>query len=110
MYMRTPEERLSCLHRRAYELKRKREQRRLSVLTAVSSCLFVCLVVLTFAPGRIVSEGVGSEYAGSAMLFESSGGYVLTAVIAFAAGVLVTVLIHRSIAARKERKNEKFSR
>ena len=97
------------MHRRAAELKRKTEQRRLSVLAAVSSCLFVCLVALTFAPGRIGSEGAGCEYAGSSMLFESAGGFVLTAVLAFAAGVLVTVMIHRARAGRKERENEDFS-
>ena len=31
-------------------------------------------------------------------------------ILVIAAGVLVTVLIHRSLAARKERKDEKFSR
>ena len=43
------------------------------------------------------------------MLFESAGGFVLTAVIAFAAGVLVTVMIHRARAGRKERENVDFS-
>ena len=42
-------------------------------------------------------------FTGASMLSDSVGGYVLTAVAAFAAGVIITMIVRRSI----ERKHKK---
>jgi heme O synthase-like polyprenyltransferase len=39
--------------------------------------------------------GTAGVYSGSMMLFENAGGYVLLAIGAFMAGVIITVLLKR---------------
>ena len=55
-------------------------------LLAVSLLLVICLI-----PGRTGQEAAPTAY-GSFLLSAEAGGYVLAAVIAFALGVLVTLL------------------
>ena len=97
----TAEERISSLHERMDAKKRSREKRKTAAAGAVSVVLAVCLCLLIFA-GDAHSGSSAGMYSGATMLFGEAGGYVLAAVIAFMAGVAVTVLI-----IRKNRKNQK---
>lgn len=92
--MRTDEERVQFLHRRAKELKRKRDRDRLAVFGSLSASLMVLLVALIRGLSGTLRPIVGGELAGASMLSEGAGGYVLAAVAAFTAGVLVTAVIY----------------
>ena len=93
--MRTEEERIRELHKRAGELRKKREVRRLAGLGSVSAFL-VCLLAVSLSRADGLSESIGgSSFAGSSLLSNSAGGYVLAAVMAFFAGVIITAFIFR---------------
>lgn len=93
--MRTAEERLALLHRRADLLEKKKELTLLRLLGGASGSLAVCLLSL-FALFGHGGHGIASSgYAATSLLSEQAGGYVLAALIAFALGVVVTVLIMR---------------
>ena len=93
--MRTDQERIIMMHKRAGELKRKRDRMQLCVLSISCMALLVCLtgVTMLLDGGR---HGVAAgTAAATSILAESAGGYVLVGVLAFMAGVLITVLILR---------------
>ena len=98
--MRTHEERIAHLHRRAAELEKVRARsgvRRAGVLS------FTLMVLLTTALGWFSGMTIlinGDQLQGSSLLGEDAGGYVLTAVISFATAVVITVILMR----RKRRK------
>ena len=98
----TTEEALVEIHKRGREIKHIHERR---VLQGLSATAFVLTFVLLGVLGHFT--GIGTTAAmnayGSFLLPASAGGYVLTAVIAFALGVVVTVL------AKKSRKDEEDS-
>ena len=54
---------------------------------------FLCCARLIFDGGAAHSGGVAGTYSGAMMLFENAGGYILAAIIAFMAGVLITALL-----------------
>ena len=90
--MRTGEERLERMHRRAAELRQKRETVELRAWGGASAALLLGLSGLTASALR-GGHGIsaGAETA-SSLLAESAGGYVLTAVCAFMLGVLIMAL------------------
>ena len=93
--MRNTEENLSRMHARAAELRRKSNRTRTGIAGAVSGALAICLV---FVMHQIQSVGhgiIGGQTTGSSLLSDSAGGYVLVAVVAFAAGVAITALIYK---------------
>ena len=93
--MRTPEERISELHKRAGQLRRQKDRRQIAGLGGVSAFFAVLLTsALVQADGlpQSVSEG---QFTGSSLLSEATGGYILAAVLAFFAGVIITVVIFR---------------
>ena len=88
--MRSNEERIRLLRERAEALRHRREKNRL-VMSGVSTvCLFGCLLLsrLLFLTGAPVSGAV--LYTGASLCLTDAGGYVLTAVLSFMAGVGVT--------------------
>ena len=89
--MRSNEERLARLHRRAGFLKQKREKRLLMLTGSISAVLLVMLVGAEFILTESITISAGSPFAGASMLSESVGGYVLTAVVSFAAAVAITL-------------------
>ena len=93
--MRTPEERVLALHARMDALLRARERRKTSFLGAGSALLAVCLLLVIGAAGAVHPGGTAGLYSGAVMLFENAGGYVLVAVLAFMAGVVITVALLR---------------
>lgn len=89
--MRTNEERIARLHERAGEIKKKREK---NMLRAMGS---VCCVLVLGLAGLVAHLGSGQHgitqggLTGSSLLSDGTGGYVLVAVIAFAAGAAVAL-------------------
>ncbi len=85
---------VASLHRKMGARRRRREKRRTQALGAACAVLSICLAVLVFG-GEGHPMGTAGVFSGAAILFESAGGYVLAALLAFMAGVGVTVLIQR---------------
>lgn len=97
---------LSEILHRSSRLKKKNEQNRLRILCASSVSLFVLLVLSIGIVFRDVAPDRGQSVYGSFMLPTNSGGYVLAALIAFIAGVVVTMVIRRN-RGKKEREDKK---
>lgn len=98
--MRSQQERLEQLHIRAVQLKEQKERRIMNTLKAVSVFLFVCLAGVISVLGGFQNTGGPDDYTGSSLLDSSVGGYVLVAVLAFAAAVVITVICMK----RKDKK------
>ena len=90
--MMTNEERIQALHVRMAALQRQQERRKTGAIGASSVVLTVCLLFMVFS-GGMHPGGAAGLYSGATMLFEGAGPYVLIAVVAFMAGVIVTVAI-----------------
>ncbi len=86
--MRTDEERIALLHRRARKLC---DQRRSGIWGGISAGLFMALIMLIVRIDVPLQSVLSSGYAASSLLGESAGGYVLVAVISFIAAVCITV-------------------
>ena len=95
--MRTNDERIEALHRRAEELKTERNTRIMQAASA--ACGFILVVIIaSFMP--VLSERItpydaelslkGSILSGSGML-----GYIVIGIVAFALGVTVTVFCYQ---------------
>ena len=93
--MRTNKERIQALHARVAAMQRQRERRKTGAIGASSVVLTVCLLFMVFS-GGMHPGGAAGLYSGATMLFEGAGPYVLIAVVAFMAGVIVTVALIRS--------------
>ena len=93
--MRTQEQRIMLMHKRAGEIKRKKEKITTVISGVCSSALMLFLVVfISFTDGGLHEIG-DAGLAGNSMLADSVGGYVMVAVVAFAAAVLITLLCIR---------------
>jgi len=88
----TARERVVSLHARMEARQRERERRKTSALGAACVVLAACLLVLVFGGPAAHCGGAAGMYSGAIMLFGNAGAYVLTALIAFAAGSLATLL------------------
>lgn len=89
----TQEKRIRELHKRAEKLQRAADGRRLAVLGSVSVFFAALLTVSLNLIGGLSENIRESSFTGASLLSSDSGGYVLVAVLAFFAGVLITVLI-----------------
>ena len=101
--MRTNEERIAAMHRRAAELEKNRRERVAKVLSfsSVAACL-VMIIGLSFSIPRVMDtmdiSGMARVMEGmNASLFATAGvlGYVVTGILAFLLGIAVTVLCFR---------------
>ncbi len=93
MMLRTKEKRQLLLHRRAKKLQKSMLRRQLAVISAVTAALSICLCMLILSAGMQSPVGTGNSYTGASLLLDDTGGYVLVAVIAFMAGVIITTVI-----------------
>ncbi len=98
--MKTAQERIESMHWRAAQLRRRRENAALGQLGAVCGMLALCLIGMAVGMSQAHTGISPGAYTGTAMLFESAGGYVLVGVIAFMAGVALTAALIR----RRKRK------
>ena len=106
--MRTDRERIALLHKRAGELQKRIDRMYTRLWGIASAALFVCLTWMTVTlsgGGHAMTDGTA---AGSSLLSDNAGGYVLAAVLAFMFGVLITAfLIRRGHRRRKNADAEK---
>ena len=88
----TTDEALAEVLRRSDQLVRRRDRRTCGRLFGLTGALLAALVlVIALLPETAATAYNGSVY-GSFLLSAEAGGYVLAAVIAFALGVVITLL------------------
>ncbi len=89
------EEMLQEILKRSTALSRKRERARVRLLSGAVVLLLACLTgVVALFSGTGATHSTKSVY-GAFLLSTEAGGYILVAVIAFAAGVALTALMMR---------------
>ena len=86
--------RVALVKQRVRENTRRKRQRGIYGLSAACMLLFA---VLTQAAGTVVAPGQTATWGvfGAMLLREDAGGYVLVAIVSFAAAVVITVLCFR---------------
>ena len=86
--------RVALVKQRVRENTRRKRQRGIYGLSAACMLLFV---VLMQAAGTVVGSGQPEAWGvfGAMLLREDAGGYVLVAVVSFAAAVVITALCFR---------------
>ena len=86
--------RVALVKQRVRENTRRRQRRGIYGLSAACMLLFA---VLTQAAGTVVAPGQTATWGvfGAMLLREDAGGYVLVAVVSFAAAVVITALCIR---------------
>ena len=94
--------RVALVKQRVRENTRRRQRREAISLSAACMLLFA---VLTQAAGTVVGPGQTAAWGvfGAMLLREDAGGYVLVAVVSFAAAAAITALCIRL----RNRKNQK---
>ena len=82
-----------------------RRQRR-EAISLSAACMLLC-AVLTQAAGTVVGPGQTAAWGvfGAMLLREDAGGYVLVAVVSFAAAVVITALCFRLRSKENRRKD-----
>ena len=93
--MRTQDERIRSLHLRMERRRRMLERRRTGVIGTAVAAVSACLVLAIGAGNTPHHGGTAGMYSGAAMLFADVGAYVLVALLAFMAGVVVTAFLIR---------------
>ena len=96
--------RVALVKQRVRENTRRRQRRGIYGLSAACMLLFA---VLTQAAGTVVAPGQTAAWGvfGAMLLREDAGGYVLVAVVSFAAAVVITALCFRLKSKENQRKD-----
>ena len=86
--------RVALVKQRVRENTRRRQRR--EVITLSAACILLCAALMQTA-GTVVGPGQTSAWGvfGAMLLREDAGGYVLVAVVSFAAAVAITALCFR---------------
>ena len=92
--MYNTEKRVALVKQRVRENTRRRQRREAISLSA--ACMLLC-AALTQAVGTVVGPGQPEAWGvfGAMLLREDAGGYVLVAVVSFAAAAAITALCFR---------------
>ena len=94
--MSTAEERIERMHKRAEQLQKNHDKKVVNALGTLSAFTGLLLIAVSVyiigVPGAVTDAAM----AGSSLLSENAGGYVLVAVISFTVAVLVTALCLKS--------------
>ena len=93
--MRTTEERIGQLHKRADLLEKRRNRNALTALGGLSFGLCVCLIVAITVLNGTSHRTISGQFAGASLLGDQIGGYVLVAVLSFTAAMIITVICMR---------------
>lgn len=93
--MMTDTKRLEALHERAEKIRLARDKMINRIIGTVSMFCLAAIVVLSTLPGGAQHTIESADEAGSSLLDEGVGGYVLVAVTSFMVAVVVTVLCIR---------------
>jgi len=91
--MRTSEERIEQLHRRADALQKQKARRQLYGLGSMSVFFAVLLTAIIVQSDKLSHSITEGQLTGSSLLGDGAGGYVLIAVIAFFVGVILTAIL-----------------
>ena len=96
--------RVALVKQRVRENTRRRQRRGIYGLSA--ACMLLC-AVLTQAAGTVVAPGQTAAWGvfGAMLLREDAGGYVLVAVVSFAAAAAITALCFRLRSRENRRKD-----
>ena len=96
--------RITLVKQRVRENTRRRQRRGIYGLSAMCMLLFA---VLMQAAGTVVGPGQPEAWGvfGAMLLREDAGGYVLVAVVSFAAAVVITALCFRLRSKENRRKD-----
>ena len=83
--------RVALVKQRVRENTRRRQRR--EVISLSAACMLLCAALMQTA-GTVVGPGQPDAWGvfGAMLLREDAGGYVLVAVVSFAAAVVITVL------------------
>ena len=83
--------RVALVKQRVRENTRRRQRR--EVISLSAACILLCAALMQTA-GTVVGPGQTAAWGvfGAMLLREDAGGYVLVAVVSFAAAVVITVL------------------
>jgi len=97
--LRTGQERIEEMHKKARAIERHERIVRARVIGIAAACASVMLIVLiafntTFVRFNKIWGSENPEFTGSIFAEPNSYGFVLVGVLAFALGVLVTVLCY----------------
>lgn len=90
----TKQEQIQEIMIRSKKLRHKKEKDTLTGLSTAAVMLF-CLLIVSVSRFGIVGFEESRTVYGSFLLSAETGGYVLTAVIAFVLGAIVTAIIYR---------------
>ena len=101
--------RVALVKQRVRENTRRRQRRGIYGLSAACMLLFA---VLTQAAGTVVTPGQTATWGafGAMLLREDAGGYVLVAVVSFAAAAAITALCFRLRNRENQKKTGRTSR
>ena len=96
--------RVALVKQRVRENTRRRQRREAISLSAV--CMLLCAALMQTA-GTVVGPGQTAAWGafGAMLLREDAGGYVLVAVVSFAAAVVITALCFRLKSKENQRKD-----
>ena len=113
--MRTEEERLEQIRKRATELRRKDQKRRQMILDigCVAACLLLVSCMGLVMPGLADQAQYGQIRAfssGAASVFGNSGasGYIFIGILSFLLGVCVTIFMYRIHHRNREKNPDEF--
>ena len=86
--------RVALVKQRVRENTRRRQRR--EVISLSAACILLCAALMQTA-GTVVGPGQTAAWGvfGAMLLREDAGGYVLVAVVSFAAAVVITALCFR---------------
>ncbi len=93
--MKSNEERIELMHKKAEKLRRERNKRLMAVSAGIAALLFAVLVAASIGIDGQVVEYAETTFAASSLFAVSIGGYVIVAVVAFMIGVAITALIKK---------------
>ena len=96
--------RVALVKQRVRENTRRRQRR--EVISLSAACILLCAALMQTA-GTVVAPGQTAAWGvfGAMLLREDAGGYVLVAVVSFAAAVVITALCFRLRSKEKRRKD-----
>ena len=96
--------RVALVKQRVRENTRRRQRR--EVISLSAACILLCAALMQTA-GTVVAPGQTAAWGvfGAMLLREDAGGYVLVAVVSFAAAAAITVLCFRLRSKENRRKD-----
>ena len=96
--------RFALVKQRVRENTRRRQRR--EVISLSAACILLCAALMQTA-GTVVAPGQTAAWGvfGAMLLREDAGGYVLVAVVSFAAAVVITALCFRLRSKENQKKD-----